>query len=193
MAQRQHCYPYPRPALTADIAVFTLHENRLKLLLIRRKSDPFAGKWALPGGFVNEGERIIDAAERELAEETGVTSTMLHEFASFGDPGRDPRGWTVTVAFFTLLAWNRLSPQAADDAAAVGWFAIEKLPRLAFDHRKIIGKAVSSLRAWPMRALVRSGCVARGAARSEVSMALKVLLGKPLSPSAVTAIMKRER
>jgi 8-oxo-dGTP diphosphatase len=148
MAKRkpQYCYPYPRPALTVDVAVFTQHEDHLKLLLIRRKTEPFAGRWALPGGFVNEGERIIDAAERELHEETGVKGGQLHQFGAFGDPGRDPRGWTVTVAFFTLLAWDRLNARAADDAADVEWFPVKKLPRLAFDHAIIIRKAIPALR-----------------------------------------------
>src|SRR5262245_57461518 len=121
MAKRkpQYCYPYPRPALTVDVAVFTLDVDQLKLLLIRRKTVPFMGYWALPGGFVNEGERVLDAAHRELQEETGVEGSKLHEFGAFGDPGRDPRGWTITVAYFTLLDRDRIQTRAADDAAEV--------------------------------------------------------------------------
>jgi 8-oxo-dGTP diphosphatase len=141
----QYCYPYPRPALTADVAVFTLQEDQLKLLLIRRKTDPFAGSWSLPGGFVNEGERIIDAAQRELHEEAGVKGVELHEFGAFGDPGRDPRGWTVTVAFFTLLPSDRVHTRAADDAAEVEWFPVKNLPQLAFDHDIVIRKAIAAL------------------------------------------------
>jgi len=142
----QYCYSYPRPALTADVAVFTLHEQQLKLLLIRRKTDPFAGRWALPGGFVNEGERLVEAAKRELQEETGIEGGTLQEFGAFGDPGRDPRGWTVTVAYYTLLRWESAHARAADDAGEVGWFPVKKLPQLAFDHELIISKAITALR-----------------------------------------------
>jgi 8-oxo-dGTP diphosphatase len=144
-AKRKHSYDYPRPALTVDVAVFTKVENKLKVLLIRRKRQPFAGAWALPGGFVNEGERLIEAARRELEEETGVRGGVLHEFGVFGDPGRDPRGWTVTVAYWKFLTWNRLKAKASDDADAVGWFAVRALPRLAFDHDVIIQRAVRAM------------------------------------------------
>lgn len=190
--KRQYCYDYPRPALTADVAVFTLHEGKLKLLLIRRKLAPFVGKWALPGGFVNEGERVIDAAHRELKEETGVSAATLHAFGTFDDPGRDPRGWTVTVAYYTLLAWDRLKARASDDAAAVKWFPVRELPRLAFDHKEIIQQAQIALRHKPMQALLDSGCLSEAYRLTELKQALEALFGVAFGPEHVRAIERRE-
>jgi 8-oxo-dGTP diphosphatase len=136
--QPKYSYDYPRPALTADVVLVT-RETRPRVLLIRRKSEPFAGKWALPGGFVDENERIADAARRELLEETGVTITVLEQLYTAGDPGRDPRGWTVSVAF--LARTDDVSATAGDDAAAVGWFPLDELPELAFDHAMILQRA----------------------------------------------------
>src|SRR5947207_13302500 len=116
MAKQQYTYDYPRPALTADIALVTI-EKRPRVLLIRRKHDPFAGSWALPGGFVDEGERLLDAARRELQEETSLKDIELEQLHTFGDPGRDPRGWTVSVVYLARVQADRLQPQAADDAA----------------------------------------------------------------------------
>src|SRR5262249_21129725 len=111
-------YEYPRPSLTADLVLIT-SESRPRVLLIRRKHEPFAGSWAFPGGFVNENEPLEVAARRELKEETGVEVERLEQLQSFGDPGRDPRGWTVTVAFLGNVDANKLKPIAADDAAEV--------------------------------------------------------------------------
>ncbi|MFL5243105.1 MAG: NUDIX domain-containing protein [Gemmataceae bacterium] len=135
--KKPHCYEYPRPALTADIIVIG-REKRPRVLLIRRKHLPFAGEWALPGGFVDEGETLIETARRELHEETGVQLTRLKQLSAYGDPGRDPRGWTVSVAFITFVDPKRVHPIAGDDAAEVGWHPLDRLPLLAFDHRKIL-------------------------------------------------------
>lgn len=132
-------YPYPRPSLTVDVALVT-RETKPRVLLIQRKADPFLGKWALPGGFVDENERLIDAARRELREETGVVQADLEQLHSFGDPGRDPRGWTVSVAYLARVSPEQLKPVAGDDAAAVGWFSLSKLPPLAFDHADILAR-----------------------------------------------------
>jgi 8-oxo-dGTP diphosphatase len=137
---KPYSYEYPRPALTADIVVIT-KEQRPRVLLIRRKHQPFAGKWALPGGFVDEGETLIDAARRELREETGLRIQKLDQLAAFGDPGRDPRGWTVSVAFITRVNRSNMKAVAADDAAEVGWHPLDRLPPSAFDHRLILKRA----------------------------------------------------
>lgn len=144
--QKPFCYDYPRPALTVDIALFTLLNQKLHILLIQRKHDPFAGAWALPGGFVDENESLIDAARRELREETGIDLQELEQFGTFGDQGRDPRGWTVSVAFLSIAKADvKLRP--ADDAAAAKWFPMTDLPALAFDHDRIIAAAWERLRA----------------------------------------------
>jgi 8-oxo-dGTP diphosphatase len=142
--KKRFAYPFPRPSVTVDIALVTL-ETRPRILLIRRAAAPFAGKWALPGGFVDENERLIDAARRELREETGLDQTEFEQLHTFGDPGRDPRGWTVSVAFIARVRSQDLKPAAGDDAAAVGWFTFDKLPRLAFDHARIVDRVRNRL------------------------------------------------
>ena len=113
----------------------------------QRKNPPFAGRWALPGGFVDEGEPLEAAAARELQEETSVdpASVLLTQVGAFGDPGRDPRGWCVSVAFAALVPSTRLGVKAADDAAAAQWFPISQLPPLAFDHKLIVRSAFRHL------------------------------------------------
>src|SRR5262245_44480516 len=91
--RKLHSYPYPRPALTVDLVIVS-RSRTPKVLLIRRRHEPFAGRWALPGGFVDEGESLEEAARRELREETGISVKELEQLRTFGEPGRDPRGWT---------------------------------------------------------------------------------------------------
>ena len=142
--KKSFTYPYPRPSLTVDVAIVTIEDNP-HVLLIQRRADPFAGTWALPGGFVDENERLIDAARRELVEETGVDQLVLEQLHTFADPGRDPRGWTVSVAYLARVRPNELKPKAGDDAAAVKWFPLSNLPVLAFDHDKILERVRARL------------------------------------------------
>src|SRR5579859_3643782 len=136
----QYCYDYPRPSVTVDIVLLT-REPTPRILLIRRKRDPFAGAWALPGGFIDMDETLEQSARRELREETGIDVGELVQLYTFGDPGRDPRGRTISVAYLGRVDAAALAPVAADDAAEVGWFALDALPALAFDHDRIIEKA----------------------------------------------------
>jgi 8-oxo-dGTP diphosphatase len=145
-ARQPHCYPYPRPAVTVDIVIFTVAGDDLKVLLIQRKHEPFAGRWAIPGGFVDEDEPLEAAALRELEEETGVRGVTLRQLHAFGDPGRDPRGHTISIAYYVLLNAQGLDVRAADDAAGAGWFSLFHLPELAFDHAKILAHALARLR-----------------------------------------------
>lgn len=141
---RAYTYAYPRPALTVDVILLT-RDPEPRVLLIRRKKEPFAGKWAFPGGFVDENERLIDAARRELVEETGVRVEDLEPLYTAGDPGRDPRGWTVSVVYLARVNANDLTPAAADDAAEVGWFPASTPPPLAFDHADLLARARTRL------------------------------------------------
>jgi 8-oxo-dGTP diphosphatase len=146
MSREKFCYDYPRPAVTVDVLVVT-REEPARVLLIRRKHEPFAGRWALPGGFVDPGETLEAAARRELAEETGVAAAELEQLHTFGDPGRDPRGWTITVAYLARVPPDAVRPVAADDAAEVGWFSLDRLPPMAFDHERILTMARQRLAA----------------------------------------------
>jgi 8-oxo-dGTP diphosphatase len=126
MTRKPNCY------LTADSALIVGKE----ILLVQRKHDPFGGQWALPGGFVDPEEKTEDGALRELMEETGVTGVRMQQFRAYGDPGRDPRGRTVSVVFWARLS-EKPDAHAGDDAAETGWFSLEDLPPMAFDHGQI--------------------------------------------------------
>jgi 8-oxo-dGTP diphosphatase len=136
----------PTLTMTTDIVVFTIRDDRLEILLIERGNPPFQGKWALPGGLVEENEDLDVCARRELEEETEVTGVSLEQLHTFGKPDRDPRGRLVTTAYYTLVRPDRLKPKAASDAANLRWFAVDELPTLAFDHAEIIAMARRRLR-----------------------------------------------
>lgn len=142
-----YTYSYPRPALTVDIVVFTLRDNRLQVLLIQRNEEPFAGMWALPGGFVRMDESLEDAAQRELEEETGVHNVYLEQLYTYGDPQRDPRGRVVTVAYYALIpADTPVRTEGSSDVRQACWYPVDDLPPLAFDHAAIYTYALRRLR-----------------------------------------------
>jgi 8-oxo-dGTP diphosphatase len=139
-------YEYPRAALTVDCVVFGLDADELEVLLIRRALEPFAGRWALPGGFVHVDETIDDAARRELQEETGLENIYLEQLYTFGALDRDPRERVVTVAYYALVKLSEHNVRATTDAADAAWFAITDMPELAFDHAEIFEAALERLR-----------------------------------------------
>src|SRR5262245_30331014 len=129
---------YPRPSVTVDLVIFTIAEDDLKVLLIRRGQEPFKGRWALPGGFVEIDESLERAAARELKEEVGVTNVYLEQLYTFGEPKRDPRGRVISVSYFALVDAERQRIVAASDAAEAQWHSVFDAPKLAFDHAKIL-------------------------------------------------------
>jgi 8-oxo-dGTP diphosphatase len=139
-------------AITADLVILTVRESRLVVLAIRRGAAPFEGRWALPGGFVADEEDLVDAAARELAEETGVDPDRAHleQLATYGTPGRDPRGRVVTIAYLALLP-DLPTPEAGSDAAEAAWLPVDDLigdpDALAFDHHRILCDGVERARA----------------------------------------------
>jgi len=140
-------YEYPHPAVTTDVVIFSIRDQQLKLLLIKRGGAPFKGKWALPGGFVELDESLEEGARRELEEETGLAGVFLEQLYTFGQPGRDPRERVITVAYYALIPSDQVSLCAATDAEAVGWFSMDELPGLAFDHQNIVDMAHERLAA----------------------------------------------
>lgn len=133
-----YTYDFPRPALTVDILVFRWEQQRPELLLIQRKNPPFQHAWAFPGGFVDQDEDLLQAAQRELKEETGLKINKLYQAMAAGTPGRDPRGHTVSVVFQALLKNTEQKVKAQDDAQKAAWFPLNDLPEQAFDHQQIV-------------------------------------------------------
>lgn len=139
-----YTYHFPRPALTADVVAIRSGADGPEVLLIERGHDPYKGLWALPGGFVDEYEDPADAARRELAEETGIVwPGELRLVGVFSKRGRDPRGWTVATAYLARVGHVSLSAVPGDDALDARWFAVDALPRVAFDHHEVIEAALS--------------------------------------------------
>jgi 8-oxo-dGTP diphosphatase len=132
--------------VTVDIVIFTLRNSSLQVLLVKRGVPPFEGQYAIPDGFIRGDESLEEAALRELHEETGVRNVFLEQLYTFGDPKRDPRSRVITVAYYALIASDKLSLVAGADAAEAQWFPANSLPPLAFDHKSILDYALERLR-----------------------------------------------
>ncbi|MGE0201845.1 MAG: NUDIX domain-containing protein [Candidatus Melainabacteria bacterium] len=137
---------YETPLVTVDIVLFSIIDNSLRVLLIKRKDPPFEHHWALPGGFIHVGETLADAAARILFEETNVKDIYFDQLGAFGAPERDPRARVITISFYALVSAQRLQVQAKDKAEDLGWHCVTDLPLLAFDHEKIFSFALLRLK-----------------------------------------------
>lgn len=177
-------YEYPRPSVTVDCVVFAADSRRdrcdLSVLLVRRGEAPFKDRWALPGGFVQMGESLDDAAVRELAEETGVTGGFLEQLYTFGEPHRDPRGRVISIAYYALLKRSDVVVRAGSDAKAAGWFDAGKVPQLAFDHRQILQTAIARLRAKVRYAPIGFNLLPEKFALSQLQALYETILERPL-------------
>ncbi len=140
-------HPNEGLAVSVDVVIFCLRAGDLQVLLVKRGRPPFEGRWAVPGGFVEMGEPLRAAALRELEEETGVRDVYVEQLYTFGDPGRDPRGRVVTVAYIALIPPEAAQAvQGGDDAAEARWWSMYDLPKLAFDHAEVLEYALQRLR-----------------------------------------------
>jgi len=148
MAKRgRYVYEWPRPMVTVDAVVFAFFENKARLLLVNRAKEPFKGKWALPGGFIEIDEELEDAVARELEEETGLMDVPLQQMHTFGKIGRDPRGRQITIAFMGIAIKGKNRIRGGDDAATARWFDIDRLPKdMAFDHNDVARFAIGKLK-----------------------------------------------
>lgn len=144
MSENRYCYKYPHPSVTADCVIFGFDGVGIKVLLIERGIEPYKGKWAFPGGFMQIDETAEECARRELEEETGLTNTSVEQFYTFSDVNRDPRERVVTVAHYALVRLSEV--RGGDDAASARWFSMDEIPGLAFDHDRILRMAVNCLK-----------------------------------------------
>ena len=144
MEDNKYCYKYPHPAVTTDCVIFGFDGSELQVLLIERGIEPFKGKWAFPGGFLNMDETAGEGALRELKEETGLENAYIEQFNTYSDPGRDPRERVITIAHYALVRIQEV--KGGDDAAKAQWFPIDEVPQLACDHDKILRDAMRKLR-----------------------------------------------
>jgi 8-oxo-dGTP diphosphatase len=143
----KYVYDWPRPMVTVDALIFTFSRGKARVLLIKRANEPFKGKWAVPGGFIEIDEELEDAVVRELAEETGLTGIKLEQMRTFGKCGRDPRGRQITLVFMGIVTRGQNKVKGGDDAASAEWFDIDKVPKdLAFDHEEVIGFGIKKLK-----------------------------------------------
>lgn len=141
-----HTYKYPRPVVAADCVVFGWNENGLHVLLVKRSTDPFAGKWSLPGGFVMEEETIDQTTTRILKSKAGLRNVFFEQLYTFSNNERDPRGWVITVAHYALVGLTTGMQEEREGSAESKWFALGKIPPLAFDHREIVNAAITRLK-----------------------------------------------
>lgn len=173
-------FPAERPAVTVDCVVFGYDGERLQLLLIERRDAPFAGQWALSGGFVRDDESLEAAARRELKEETGIAEVYLEQLYTFGEPGRDPRGRVISVAYYALVKPNRYTLEASTDAVGAAWFPVGELPVLAFDHSLIVKTALKRLQAKVRYAPVGFELLPKEFALPELQAVYEAILERPL-------------
>jgi 8-oxo-dGTP diphosphatase len=167
-------------SVTVDVVIFTIREGALQVLLVRRGIPPFEGQYAIPGGFVREDELLEDAARRELEEETGVRNVFLEQLYTFGDPARDPRGRVITVAYYALIATDKVSLAASGDAAEARWFSMSDLPPVAFDHQRILDYALERLRNKLEYTTVGFQLLPEKFALGDLQAVYEVILGRPL-------------
>lgn len=144
-------HDFDTPLVTVDMAIFTVRNEQLEVLLTKRAQHPCLGQWALPGGFIDltSDRELLDTARRKLKEKTGVDAPYLEQVGTYGNANRDPRGWSVTVAYMALVSSDEVSLSKDDSSEEVAWVAVEKAKRkssLAFDHEKILEACSERLR-----------------------------------------------
>lgn len=137
---------YTPPALTVDVVIFTIEENALKVLLIKRAEEPFKNAWALPGGFLLKNETTQSAAERILKEKAGVSGVYLEQLYTFDSPNRDPRGRVATVAYFAVVNRKKITLVPSGTVQTPTLHTVKNMPHLAFDHDTIFDYALERLR-----------------------------------------------
>ena len=171
---------YEQLGITVDLVIFTVNKHKLNVLLTKRAEPPFAGSWSLPGGFVLENESLEDAALRVLKEKTGVKDVYLEQLYTFGKPDRDPRARVITVAYVALIPWANLDQPESKKVVDLSWTHVDQVPKLAFDHKEILGSAVQRLRAKVSYSNIVYGLMPGKFRLSELQKMYEIILGSEL-------------
>lgn len=171
---------YEQPIVTVDLVIFTVNEDTLKVMLVKRADDPFADRWSIPGGFLKIRESLQDAALRVLREKAGVSDVYVEQLYTFGDPDRDPRGRVITVTYFALIPWKSLTQPPSDKVSDLMWASVNHLPKLAFDHKEIVEYAVKRLRAKASYSNIVYGLMPRQFRLSELQKMYELIINDKL-------------
>ena len=174
---------FPSPLVTVGSVLFTVHQQALCVLLVERANQPQKGRWGLPGGFIDmaHDDSTRATALRKLTEKTGVSPSWLEQLDTFSGPDRDPRGWSLTVTWFALIAWVDCEPHIASVSDA-RWVPVDKLADypLAFDHQAIIDAALNRLRQKTKYSLLPVYCLPDTFTHGQLQEATGVILGQPI-------------
>jgi 8-oxo-dGTP diphosphatase len=174
-------YPgYEQPAVSVDLVIFTVSEEKLKVLLVKRGAEPFMRFWSIPGGFLKEAESLEDAAIRVMKEKTGVKEIYLEQLYTFGRPDRDPRARVITVTYFALIPWQNLVQPESGTVTDLAWFPADALPTLAFDHAEILTYAINRLRAKAGYSNIVYGLLPVSFRLSDLQKIYEIITDKPL-------------
>jgi ADP-ribose pyrophosphatase YjhB (NUDIX family) len=165
--------------VAVDLAIFTVQEARLELLLIRMKREPYTGKWAMPGGRIRGDETVEQAAARELHEKAGIRDVYLEQLYTFSEPKRDPGGRCISVAHLALIRGD-VQLRTTDKYSGIGWFPVARLPPLAFDHKEVAGYAVKRLQAKLLWTDVARNLLEKTFTLGELQRLYETILGKPV-------------
>lgn len=170
---------YKHAVIATDVAIFTVQDNTLKVLLIKMKKKPFTDMWALPGGLIKPNESVDDAAVRELKEKTGVDNVYLQQLAAFGRVNRDPFGRVVSVAYFALVPGNRLKLRTTKEYEGVSWFSVNSVPHLAYDHDEMLQKALQQLKSQLEHSNIAFSLLPTEFTLTDLQQLHEVILGQP--------------
>jgi 8-oxo-dGTP diphosphatase len=171
---------YEQTAVTVDLVIFTVNDDMLKIMLVKRAEEPFADSWSLPGGFLKTSESLEDAALRVLKEKAGVENVYLEQLYTFGGPDRDPRARVITVTYFALISWKDLVQPPSDKVTGLMWASVNHLPNLAFDHKEIVEYAVKRLRAKASYSNIVYGLMPRQFRLSELQRMYEIIINHKL-------------
>ena len=180
---------YEQPAVTVDLVIFTVNDDTLKVMLVKRTEEPFADSWSIPGGFLKVSESLDDAVLRVLKEKAGVENVYVEQLYTFGDPKRDPRARVITVTYFALIPWKDLIHPPSDKISDLTWSPVNHLPRLAFDHREIVEYAVRRLRAKASYSNIVYGLMPRQFRLSELQRMYEIIINDKLDKRNFSKLM----